>query len=262
MEESDFITADVFLKAFPSEYRKIDALVFDQPFKWNGGVSYPPPKNTHFLVTGHSDYSITNSLVEKYSPRSWWGLNKETNDPSVHSIPLGIVHVDDRPFTAIMGDLKPFMAVQKEPRQIRNLVYLNFNVHTYPQERRGIYEHFCKLPWVTVGNFNITESGRISFLRDLRNHSFVICPRGNGIDTHRLWETLYMGSIPVVLRHVAMEDFYDLPICFIDRWEDVTPEFLEQEAERISTGSFNMEKLKAGYWINKMKRFSDTGRSL
>lgn len=29
-------------------------------------------------------------------------------------------------------------------------------------------------------------------------YRFVFCPRGNGIDTHRFWESLYRGSIPVV----------------------------------------------------------------
>ncbi len=30
------------------------------------------------------------------------------------------------------------------------------------------------------------------------NYKYVACPRGNGVDTHRFWETLYRGSIPVV----------------------------------------------------------------
>ncbi len=31
------------------------------------------------------------------------------------------------------------------------------------------------------------------------NYLFVACPRGNGLDTHRFWETLYRGYIPVVI---------------------------------------------------------------
>lgn len=33
----------------------------------------------------------------------------------------------------------------------------------------------------------------------VNEHRFVLCPRGNGIDTHRFWETLYRGAIPIVL---------------------------------------------------------------
>jgi hypothetical protein len=29
-------------------------------------------------------------------------------------------------------------------------------------------------------------------------YSYIAAPRGNGIDTHRLWETLYRGAIPLV----------------------------------------------------------------
>jgi hypothetical protein len=32
----------------------------------------------------------------------------------------------------------------------------------------------------------------------LSEFKFVLCPRGNGIDTHRFWETLYSGSVPIV----------------------------------------------------------------
>jgi len=32
-----------------------------------------------------------------------------------------------------------------------------------------------------------------------RKYAYIACPRGNGLDTHRFWETLYRGGIPVVL---------------------------------------------------------------
>ena len=33
----------------------------------------------------------------------------------------------------------------------------------------------------------------------LRGSTWIACPRGNGIDTHRVWESLYVGSKPIVL---------------------------------------------------------------
>ena len=38
-----------------------------------------------------------------------------------------------------------------------------------------------------------------------------------------------MGSIPIVKRDIAMQEFEDLPICFVDQWETVTPDFLNNE---------------------------------
>ena len=56
---------------------------------------------------------------------------------------------------------------------------------------------------------------------------FVISPPGNGIDCHRIWECLYLGSIPIVLEHEALSQYRDLPILFVKSWEDVTLSFLE-----------------------------------
>ena len=29
-------------------------------------------------------------------------------------------------------------------------------------------------------------------------YKFVVAPLGNGPDSHRIWETLYAGSIPII----------------------------------------------------------------
>ena len=33
----------------------------------------------------------------------------------------------------------------------------------------------------------------------LRRSTWIACPRGNGVDTHRVWESLYVGSKPIVI---------------------------------------------------------------
>ncbi len=39
------------------------------------------------------------------------------------------------------------------------------------------------------------------YLNELSDHRFCLCIRGNGIDTHRFWEALYLGVIPVVINN-------------------------------------------------------------
>lgn len=50
---------------------------------------------------------------------------------------------------------------------------------------------------------------------------FVACPRGNGLDTHRFWESLYLGAIPVVLRSEALPVHYEWPSLIIESWEEI-----------------------------------------
>ncbi len=67
---------------------------------------------------------------------------------------------------------------------------------------------------------------RVSTRRHLRNvdlHNFVACPRGNGVDTHRVWESLYRGSIPVLVRNAWSESLRNLgfPVHILEEWDEI-----------------------------------------
>jgi hypothetical protein len=117
---------------------------------------------------------------------------------------------------------------------------------------------FQDKPWVTTGTHIPTLEGRYDFLTKLRNHTFTICPRGNGVDTHRLWETLYMGGIPIVRWDIVHADWVDLPILFIDDWHEVTYDFLQKEEKRIRSSSWAWEKLDVEYWIDRIRSSTRT----
>lgn len=55
----------------------------------------------------------------------------------------------------------------------------------------------------------------------MRRSLFVPCPRGNGVDSHRIWEALYLGSIPVLLREDVFPALAEWPIWIVDSWSDV-----------------------------------------
>lgn len=55
----------------------------------------------------------------------------------------------------------------------------------------------------------------------LANHSLVLCPRGNGLDSHRAWETLYVGRIPVVASSAMDAAFDGLPVMILQSWSDL-----------------------------------------
>jgi len=73
------------------------------------------------------------------------------------------------------------------------------------------------------------------YLAALSAHQFSACPRGNGIDTHRVWESLYLGVVPIVERTTLSEHWRScgLPLVLIDDWGEVTPVRLRQESERL-----------------------------
>jgi hypothetical protein len=253
--KDDIITTDKYLNAFPNNYYKTDIIIYKSSINWRNNIIYPPNKNMNALITGHSDYSINDNDFEFFFPKIWYTVNKQTKLSNVYSIPLGITNnTNESTLHHIYGDLDCLIKVMKEEVNYKKLVYMNFNINTYSKERQFVWDLFKNEDWVTIGNIINTIEGRTNFLREIKSHSFVLCPRGNGIDTHRLWETLYMGSIPIVKKDIGYEDFYDLPICFIDDWNQVNKVFLEKEKIRINNTNYCLDKLKISFWIDKIKK--------
>ena len=92
----------------------------------------------------------------------------------------------------------------------------------------------------------------MNYIDKIYNHKFVLSPEGNGTDTHRTWEILYLKSIPIEKRNINNQFFTDLPICFVDDWEEITEDFLNKEYDRINSIKWNLEKLDFNYWKNKI----------
>jgi hypothetical protein len=253
LTKEDIITTDKYLENNPNYYYKTDVIHNNNSMKWRGVLVHQPNKNLKLLVSGHSDYPITDKLVDFYRPNIWFTVNKQTTRNNVFSLPLGITNnTNESELHRIYGNLDCMIDVMKENIEIKNLVYMNMNISTYPLERQIVWDLFKDKKWVTIGRIKNTIEGRTKFLRDIKSHTFVLCPRGNGIDTHRLWETLYMGSIPIVKKNIGYSEFEDLPICFVNDWTDISQEWLENEKNRILNKEWNMDKLKISYWLNKI----------
>ncbi len=63
---------------------------------------------------------------------------------------------------------------------------------------------------------------------------YIACPRGNGTDTHRFWETLYRGSIPVVKKSAWAQSIAELglPVVQLSSWN--FSEFCEKSNDLVS----------------------------
>ena len=188
-------------------------------------------------------FSIPDNVVK------WYSKNVNVVDSRIESIPTGIEN--DRWFPVI--NKKEWMLKKcKRPKGIsRRLAYLNISKGTNLKERPLVYDLFAHEPWVT------THHGHNGFRFDkyidnIYSHKFVFCPGGNGMDSHRKWESLYMGAIPIDKRNIDNQFYQDLPICLVDNWEDVTKDFLLKEYERIQAGNWNMDMLTFEYWKNKI----------
>jgi hypothetical protein len=262
----DFLTQDKYL-AFAEQnrdwiqYVKTDSLFYS--FPWRNGQhvpQYTPQKP--IVISGHSDFAIKQEYLSKILQepvKVWFGINTDCEDPNVYTLPHGLTNdCNDSERHPILGNQDIFCEVLSSEKVPKHLVYMNFNVTTDKRTPNPVRQHlwttFSELPFVykrecTDANINLVD--RKQYLQDLYDSQFVLCPQGNGIDTVRLWESLYCRAIPIVQRHRALRQFEDLPILWIDKWEEVrNKEFLESEYDRIMNSDWNLEKLKIMYWTN------------
>ena len=90
----------------------------------------------------------------------------------------------------------------------------------------------------------------------LSKSKFMICPRGCGLDTYRMWDCIYMGCIPIVEKFDGYNDMTDLPILFVDSWKDymnLTVEYLDEQHNIMIMEKWNYDKLKMSYWENLIR---------
>ena len=205
------------------------------------------PMNIPFsLVTHDSDFSVTDEMVSLFEgrPVKWWGMNCETL--KANPIPIGIAN-SYCPITLKDRDFEQSLFPSR-------LLYVNHRVQTNPHIRGWLYDHFSQKNWCTV-RYPYQHDPIQNYKRDLLDHKFVLCPRGNGIDTHRLWEALYCGVIPVVQRHRThsfMEN--NLPVLFVDDYRQISENMLNDCYERFKTQQWNFHMLSSSWWIDLIKK--------
>ena len=108
-----------------------------------------------------------------------------------------------------------------------------FGVHTNPGLRGPLDAQLNAghLDWIDRN----CNNGLVNFHRNMLQRAAVIAPEGNGMDTLRAWEALYLGRALVGV-HSAMDPLWeDLPYVFLNSWADLSREAVEEGVRNIST---------------------------
>jgi len=140
------------------------------------------------LVTGISDITPVDFKGLLDDPRliSWSGANLPPWSEKVLQVPIGFAE-RERPYgnrAVILG------AAGGRPWVERTIdILLTWMSDTAPERREipqaGVHRETRRLDYP-------------DYLASLGDARYVICPRGNGLDTLRFWETLIVGAVPIV----------------------------------------------------------------
>lgn len=215
-------------------------------------------ENYTVLISHNSDIRIDSFKFNKFLQcgkfKYWFAENPIINEPRLFSIPIGLMnkrwHKYPR-FNLMMEEKKKNIKPTK-------LLLLSFSLRTNKDKRQQCADSFANKTYVTNNvvkgiEYYITHEKKYDrkFFNIMLDHLFIACPEGIGIDTHRFWETLYMGRYPVVLHNRVNDAFSDLPVLILNKWEDFEKEYLIF-LERIRNKKFSYKKLTQEYWIDRI----------
>jgi len=193
-----------------------------------GLVSY-----SFVLISHNSDGCITSykwrdfdfQFKESELPANciaWYAQNMDVLSSRIRPLPIGLENF--KWHKGKKWQELTQVAIRTIPRN--KMVYMNFEVSTNPSERNMCFNALRSKSFVTRA---MTKVSYLEYITAMKQHYFVACPEGNGYDTHRMWEALYLGCIPIVHKRIFTQMFSKIfPMFLIDHWdEDVTMDKLK-----------------------------------
>jgi hypothetical protein len=193
-------------------------------------------RNKFVLITHNSDGEVTNELsvlniLNTPNLDKWYAQNVLFDHDKLFFLPIGIANS-----MWPHGNLHIF----KNETVLHNIfnksknVYFNFNIDTNKIKRNYCFNSLKnKLKWLD----NVSPSENIV---RFSLYKFCICPEGNGVDTHRLWEALYLKIVPVVIKseftHILQKN--NIPLVALNSWDDFNESNLNYDRYDFNTDKF------------------------
>lgn len=193
------------------------------------------------IISTQSDRKITRGIFKQKPDcvSKWYSVNVAYDHPTLIPIPLGIASYRNTK-SVIFSDFTNL----NHNKKINNSIYTNFNINTNYFHRikaeKSIKNHLDQ---------NLMENVNYdTYLMNLHSSEYCLAPWGNGIDTHRFWESLYSGTIPVTMACLYYESFSELPIILVNSYDEIKN--IEKNFNFIEK---SIEMLSINWWINKIK---------
>ena len=213
------------------------------------------------LITAASSYLVERDMEtpESYKEilnneylQNWFCTNppKEEND-KLHGLPVGFS--EPNRLKSNQSLLKRIQKGRKPLEEKANMFFLPYHSPHTNKERQKIFTTLKK------NEFVHTMPGKTSiepYLKLMDAYRFILCIQGSGDDTHRLYESLLVGSIPITINCTIKKIFdeYNLPGIFVESWDEVDMEFYKEISAREYDFSNVENFLQAQTHANKIRQ--------
>jgi len=174
--------------------------------------------NPFTLITHNSDFNlleldpVVRQILDSGKLVCWWGQNLCFIHPKMRILPIGLANT--------MWDHGKIENYMIDSTNKSEDIYFNFNIYTNREKREVCYNVLkTQLPFLPM--LPVAQN-----VNRLAKYKWCICPEGNGVDTHRLWEAMYLRCVPIVLRSPFIDALMhytegELPIYVVETWSNL-----------------------------------------
>lgn len=198
------------------------------------------------VIAHNGDTSLPLEIVKAFAKAEvyLYATNIKPIPPYVWPIPIGIENCRLRKNGSMHHFNVENMFSDDESHTKSNHIIVSFSVATNEQKRIR-YQDKCHKYGLLNRSYPLNDYRKL-----LSASMFVICPPGNGIDCHRMWEAFYFRTIPVIERQDYLFAHLSLPVVVVDDLEsflDLSPDQRIQMYNRKIQGHY--DAIFFDYWL-------------
>lgn len=172
------------------------------------------------LITHNADMGVYEKDLDLLNDERlvrWFGMNCHLQHSKLTPIPIGIAN---KKWPHGNEELLQKVIDLNLPKIDR--IYCNFDPNTNPS-RRVILKDLQPRNDIDFEHNNLNQE---EYWKRLASYKYVISPPGNSVDCHRVWESIYLNTIPICLSSTELSTFN---LNFVDSYNKINPRLLSIE---------------------------------
>jgi hypothetical protein len=235
---------------------------------------FPRINYKFILITGDGDetmpdnmidFQLFNSFINSDKIIHWYSVNcNEHYHDKLSLIPIG-VNFHSLSFGEFCGWSEKSMTPLEQEEMLDDIknnskvfyertpsCYSNFHFVTHSEFGNPRQDAINKIPKDLIYYEPNLVSRKDTWSKNVE-FTFTVSPMGHGMDCHRTWEALMLGSVVIVKKSQLDSLYEDLPVLIVNDWDEITQELLNTTLLSFKDKTFNYDKLTLKYWVNKIK---------
>ncbi len=247
--EADFIFDET--QTFdPSLVKNNDIIFLKTDLKEIYFQSQHPKISSRYILISHNSDKTVDFMAKEFIDEKiihWFSQNLSfKSDKIFSSIPIGF---ENRRYLH-NGRLNNIKKIDTVEINKDNKILSSHTSSTNSDVRTSLDKIIKELKFVNSQRFG----DNFEYLMNLKKHKFILCPHGNGLDTHRVWEGLLTRTVPILEKSDFSLNFYNMgvPIHIVEDWSELKhldESEINKLYEKFITFEFN-KFTKKDFWMD------------